>query len=393
MIAATNIIDNALKKRVSYCYQCGTCSGCCPVSYTQPFSPRAIIYDLLTNPNPQEILKRTNLLACLTCNYCLQRCPQNVNFGEFIRQARTNLFKQGFRVDETHECFVSNFSTILAKDQVKPQFPEDYIPKNVQLATKGDVAYFPGCLAILGAYFDDIGMDFPKIAKSSILILNKLLDKPLVLLDTAKCCGHDVLWQGDYETFKKLAQYNVELIKNAGVKLVITSCAEGYRTMAIDYKQLFGELPFQVMHITQFLADQLEKGRLKFEKQVNKKVTYHDPCRLGRHMGEYEAPRKLLAALEKVGVKFTEMERTREMALCCGVSAFNYCNDFAKAIRTDRLKEAEKRADVLLTTCSKCQIHFNCTLTEKKNSKLERINVEVRDLVTLIAEAMGVLNE
>jgi Fe-S oxidoreductase len=75
------------------------------------------------------------------------------------------------------------------------------------------------------------------------------------------------------------------------------------------------------------------------------------------------------------------------------VSAFNYCNDFAKAIRTDRLKEAEKRADCLLTTCTKCQIHFNCTLAEKKDSKLERINVEVRDLVTLIAEAMGVLNE
>ena len=393
MIAAANIIDNKLKKRVSYCYQCGTCTGCCPVSYTQPFSPRAIIYDLLSSSKPQEILKRNNLLACLTCNYCMQRCPQSVNFGEFIRQARTELFKQGFRVDETHECFVSNFSNILAKQQITPKLPEEYIPQNVELATKGEVAYFPGCLAILGAFFDDIGMDFSQIAKSSVLILNKLLDKPLVLLDTAKCCGHDVLWQGDYETFKKLAQYNVDLIKKSGAKLVIFSCAEGYRTMAVDYKELFGELPFKAMHITQFLADQLDKGNLKFEKQISRKVTYHDPCRLGRHMGEYDAPRKLLKALEQVGVEFTEMERTREMALCCGVSAFNYCTDCAKAIRVDRLKEAEQRADCLLTTCSKCQIHFNCTLTEKKNSNLERINVEVKDLVTIIAEAMGLLNE
>lgn len=385
------ITSNEIKKRVSYCYQCGTCTGCCPVSYTQEFSPRAIIYDLLTNPNPQEILKKNNLLACLTCNYCLARCPQNVNFGEFIRQARIELFNNGFRVEESHDCFVSNVSNILAKEQVIPKFPRDYIPDNVQLETTGEIAYFPGCLAILGTYFDDIGMDFTKIAKSSILILDKLLEKPLVLLDNAKCSGHDVLWQGDYETFKKLAKYNAYLINKAGVKIVITSCAEDYRTLAIDYKELLGELPFKVMHITQFLAEQLDKGVLKFKKEISKNVTYHDPCRLGRHMGEYDAPRKLLKALEGIGVKFREMERIRESSLCCGVSAFNYCNDFTKAIRIDRLKEAEKTADYLITTCSKCQIHFNCTLTEKKSSELERINVEVQDIVTLIAEAMGLL--
>ncbi|NVM54157.1 MAG: (Fe-S)-binding protein [Candidatus Helarchaeota archaeon] len=384
------ITSTELKKRVSYCYQCGTCSGCCPVSYTQEFSPRAIIYDLLNNPNPQEILKKNNLLVCLTCNYCLARCPQNVNFGEFIRQARTELFKEGFRVEETHDCFVSNVSNILAKSSVTPKFPKDYIPDNVQLATTGEIAYFPGCLAILGAYFDDIEMDFKGIVRNSILILDKLLEKPLVLLENAKCSGHDVLWQGDYETFKKLAEYNVNLFVDAGVKLVITSCAEDYRTLAVDYKELFGELPFDVMHITQFLAEQLDKGHLKFEGQVSENITYHDPCRLGRHMGEYDAPRKLLNAMEKVGVKFTEMERIRESSLCCGVSAFNYCNDFSKAIRIDRLKEAEQIADCLVTTCLKCQIHFNCTLTEKKSSELGRINVEVKDITTIIAKAMGV---
>ncbi|MFX1293654.1 MAG: (Fe-S)-binding protein [Promethearchaeota archaeon] len=380
-----------LKKRVSYCYQCGTCSGCCPVSYTQEFSPRAIIYDLLNNPNPQEILKKNNILACLTCNYCLARCPQNVNFGEFIRQVRTELFKQGFRVEETHECFVSNFSNLLAKNHVTPRFPQNYLPNNVELASRGEIAYFPGGLAILGAYFDDIGMDFKEIARSSILILDKLLEKPLVLLENLKVSGHDVLWQGDYETFRKLAKYNVDLIKEAGVKLIITSCAEDYRTLAIDYKELFGDLPFDVVHITQFLAEKLDKGRLKFEGEFSKKkVTYHDPCRLGRHMGEYDAPRKLLKAMEKVGVKFIEMERIRENSLCCGVSAFNYCNDFSKAIRIDRLKEAEKTADYLVTTCLKCQIHFNCTLTEKISSELEHIKIKVKDIVVIIAKAMGV---
>ncbi|MHA1784417.1 MAG: (Fe-S)-binding protein [Candidatus Helarchaeota archaeon] len=388
------INDINLKKRVSYCFQCGTCSGCCPVSYTQEFSPRAIIYDLLTNPNPQEILKKNNLLACLTCNYCLQRCPQNVNFGEFIRHARTILYKEGFRVEETHDCYVSNASSIVARDNIIPKFPNDYIPSNVELAENGEVAYFPGVLAILGAYFDDIGMNFATIAKSSILILDKLLDTPLVLLDQAKPSGHDVLWQGDYETFKKLAEYNYNLIKSKGIKLVITSCAEDYRTFALDYAELFGELPFKVKHITQFIAEELEKGNknLKFVKDLDLKVTYHDPCRLGRHMGEYDAPRKILKALNQIGVKFNEMERIREASLCCGVSSFNYCNDFSKAIRVDRLKEAERTADILLTTCSKCQIHFNCTLSDKRSTGSEtRINIQVMDVVTIVAEAMGLL--
>ena len=110
-------------------------------------------------------------------------------------------------------------------------------------------------------------------------------------------------------------------------------------------------------------------------------------------MGEYDAPRKLLKALEGVGLKFTEMERIRENSMCCGVSAFNYCNDHSKAIRVDRLKEAENVADCLATTCLKCQIHFNCTLSDRKSSDLTRINLEIKDIVTLIAEAMGLLNE
>jgi Fe-S oxidoreductase len=382
-----------LKKRVSYCYQCGTCTGVCPVSYTQEFSPRAIIYDLLNNPEPVEILKKNNLLACLTCNYCLANCPQNVNFGEFIRQTRIELFKQGFRVDEAHDCFVSTSSRIMAMDDVVPEFPEELLPENVELAEKGEVLYFPGVLAILGAYFDDINMNFAAISKSSILILDKLLEKPLVFLKDIKPSGHDVLWQGDYETFKKLAEYNVNLIKKSGAKLVITSCAEDYRTIALDYKELFGELPFRVKHITQFLAEELEQGNLKFEKELSKNVTYHDPCRLGRHMGEYDAPRKLLKALEEVGLKFTEMERIRENSMCCGVSAFNFCNDYSKAIRVDRLQEAENVADCLATTCLKCQIHFNCTLSDRKSSDLTRIDLEIKDIVTLIAEAMGLLNE
>ena len=385
--------DIELKKRVSYCYQCGTCSGCCPVSYVQDFSPRAIIYDLLNNPNPEEILKENNLLACLTCNYCLQRCPQNVNFGEFIRHARTLMYKDGFRVAETHDCYVSNFSNILARDNITPKIPKDYLPEGVEVAKTGEVAYFPGALAILGTYFDDINMNFPTIAKSSILLLNKIFTDHIVLLDDAKPSGHDVLWQGDYETFKKLAEYNVKLIRESGIKLVITSCAEDYRTLALDYKELFKELPFKVKHITQVLAEELEKGNLKFEKELDLKVTYHDPCRLGRHMGEYDAPRKLLHALKNIGVKFNEMERIRENSLCCGVSAFNYCNDFSKAIRYDRLKEAERAADILITTCSKCQIHFNCLLSEKSSSVLSKVNVEVMDIVTLIAKAAGLLNE
>jgi heterodisulfide reductase subunit D len=186
-----------------------------------------------------------------------------------------------------------------------------------------------------------------------------------------KCCGHDVLWQGKKDIFDKLKDYNKNYIKESGIETLVTNCAECYRTFSKDY-----DLGIKAVHISELLD--------KLGLKINEDVTYHDPCRLGRHMGLYDAPRMALIAN---GARVKEMEHSRENSLCCGVSSFMNCNELTKAIRIARMNEAEATgAKTLITTCSKCLAHFNCLKTEKDASK--KYDLEVVDLSVFLARRL-----
>jgi Fe-S oxidoreductase len=207
-----------------------------------------------------------------------------------------------------------------------------------------------------------------------------------VLLPDEKCCGHDALWTGDVETFQRLAEHNTKLIKEAGIKKIIFTCPEGYRTFKIDYPEHGFELGCELQHISEFVAEKIEKKELKF-KEIKRKVTYQDPCRLGRHLGIYDSPRKVLEAIP--GIELIEMEKNREYSLCCGTSAFTNCDIYSHEMRVDRLLEAKATgAETLMTTCPKCQIHFKCAMNNKGEEKGPDINIEVMDLASLVASAL-----
>jgi Fe-S oxidoreductase len=177
-----------------------------------------------------------------------------------------------------------------------------------------------------------------------------------------------VLWQGKKDVFDRLKNSNIKYIKDSGIDTLITSCAECYRTFSKDY-----DLGIKVVHISELLD--------KLGLKINAEVTYHDPCRLGRHMGVYDAPRK---ALISNGVKIIEMEHSKENALCCGVSSFMNCNEQTKALRIARMEEARATgAKTLITTCSKCLAHFNCLKNEKEPEK--KYDFDVVDLSVYLA--------
>ncbi|MHA1380886.1 MAG: (Fe-S)-binding protein [Candidatus Helarchaeota archaeon] len=382
-----------LKKFISYCFQCGTCSGICTLSYVKPsYSPRGIIYKYLVNREKE--LKDLNIhefLDCLTCNACYAKCPQEVDMAEFMREIRTELFKQGICVEESHEGITSTIARLQTNESIKPKFPNSFLPTDVKIVEKGEIVYFPGCLALFDKIFEGYETNFKGIAQDSVRILSKIYQDPIAVLPDLKCCGHDNFWKGDFDTFEKLAKYNIEKLKESGANLVIFSCAEGYRTFKKDYPRFFGELPFEVKHISEVIKEKIDDNVIQFSEDVKKTITYHDPCRLGRFSEIYEEPRDIINyAKEKV--KFKEMERNREKAQCCGVPLFANCNDYTKALRLDRLKEAEKTAEMLVTTCPKCQLHFNCLLRELKETP-NKINLEVGDLVNLVAKLMGLKGE
>jgi Fe-S oxidoreductase len=241
----------------------------------------------------------------------------------------------------------------------------------------GDVFYFVGCRPYYDVVFRGIDAGSIKGPQNILKILNACGVEPVVSNDE-RCCGHDALWNGDEDKFKKLAQINLDVIRASGAKQVIFNCPEGYYTFKKTYPEYFGDLGFEPIHILDFLADKIKDGAIEFE-EAEQVVTYHDPCRLGRLAGIYDAPRELLNAIP--GIELREMERSRENGVCCGTTGWTNCSSCSKEIQMQRLTEAgDTGAGTVITACPKCQIHFRCT---KSAFDLE---IEVTDLYDLLAD-------
>jgi Fe-S oxidoreductase len=165
------------------------------------------------------------------------------------------------------------------------------------------------------------------------------------------------------------------------VKTVVTSCAECYRTLSQDYKEMGAT--FEVKHISQMAGELLDQGRLKV-RSSGKKVTLHDACRLGRHTGVYDPPREVLRKVAEL----VEMPRSGPAASCCGVGAFLMCGAHSKRIQVERLIEAGATAGTLVTECPKCQIHFKCALKDKPVPGAKLPELEIIDLASFLARSL-----
>jgi len=180
------------------------------------------------------------------------------------------------------------------------------------------------------------------------------------------------------EVFEKLKSYNQKKIKASGIETLVSSCAECFRTFALDY-ELEG---IKVMHTTEFLQENNFDMDLKVEEDL--KVTYHDPCRMGRQMGVYDEPRELIQSV--AGVELVEMEHHGEDAMCCGVSSMMSCNENSRALRVDRFEEVrETGAEIMLTSCPKCVTHFECLKFEGD----PRYDFEILDIVSFLARQVN----
>ena len=344
---------------VRLCYQCGVCVAACPVRKVKNLSPRSIIYGVLT-ASPGEKLERCGAWDCLLCNECLEACPQSVDFPSFVLSLREDA---GMRKEVlAHRGIFTEIAELMAllDNGIAMSFAGE-----TSNFGEGEYGYFPGCLDFFDLFMD-VDANFHEIGDASIKLLNAAGIKPQLL--SLKCCGHDVLYQGNKELFETLKAFNAQKIKESGVKKLVVSCAECLHTFKKYY-----ELDVEVLHISEVLSDALKSGALEL-RSAGRIVTYHDPCSLGRHLGIYDAPREVL---RMCGVKLVEMEHSRERAQCCGVSGMMNCNDFAKALRLLRLEEAEATgAEVLVTTCPKCVAHLNC-LRREMPEKIKTLDLTV----------------
>jgi Fe-S oxidoreductase len=364
------------------CLECGKCTGSCPVArYSSTFSPRQILTGSIQNSHPASFPK-ADLWSCLTCKRCDEVCPSDIKYIEFIHLIRQF---QGIENREgtcSHGGILESISKIMMAPNLKQQ-RLDGLNGSLQTSQNSEYLYFMGCLPYFEVLFDDINVEPMNIARNTIKILNYFDIKPQVLSDE-KCCGHDSYWNGDMQTFQKLGMANIDQFKKNKVTKIITSCPECYRTLKLDYPKNFGRQEYEVYHISEFLSDIIadKQPKLKGESQ---KLTFQDPCRLGRHMNIYEQPRNTLKAIS--GVDFIEMGHHHKRSICCGVSGWMNCSQISKQIQANRLGEAKAtEADVLVTTCAKCQIHFNCALKDQKLK--EEMPFVIKDLTEVVGESL-----
>jgi Fe-S oxidoreductase len=276
---------------------------------------------------------------------------------------------------------IQTWSRIMADEKIT-QNRLDWISEDLKTSEDSDTILFTGCLPYFDPVFRNLGVECNKIAQAAVKIMNEMGIEPQVS-SNERCCGHDQLWEGDKDTFKSLAMINMEDFKKSGAKRIVSTCPECVKTLKVDYPALIGDHGMEVLHITELLSsDDFPLSIADTPKES--KVTYHDPCNLGRYLGVFDPPR---VVLEAFNFSVEEMDRSQESSLCCGTSCWSSCGQVSKSIQVERLKEAKSTgSNLLVTACIKCQIHFKCAQTDPILG--DEIDIDIQDVTTLIAERL-----
>ena len=351
------------------CYGCDLCDDACPVRLFNAGDKLNIIYNTWNNEDDG-----VPLYSCLTCTACTNACPQLVDYDSYV-DIRRNLIVGGPPAAEIPHTVLQAVLAAEAEEDADIEFiPVEEYPID------SSVGYYPGCVdyidqEMIFSHVNEGEMNLGETTSAAFTIFDEMgKDVTYLGRDFLKCCGHDQKWQGMTEVFEKLKDYNQKKLGDSGIDTLVTSCAECFRTFAMDYE--LDEM--KVMHTTEYLIENGFEMDLATPEDVT--VTYHDPCRLGRQMNIYDEPRDLVKAVD--GVDLVEMEHTGEDALCCGVSSMMSCNENSRALRLERFDEVKATgAEIMLTSCPKCVSHFECLKFEGD----PRHDFEILDVVSFLA--------
>jgi heterodisulfide reductase subunit D len=321
-------------------------------------------------PSPRTLRILFSDLGCGACrSQCRGLTGLRVDHVELFEELKARLVEGGYGPLPEQRAYAEsvkkNHNPYREKHGGRTSWLERELPE------RAETVYFVGCTS---SYRQR------EIARSTAEVLLRSGEEFTVLEDEW-CCGSPLLRTGQRKLAREVAEHNLEVLRRAGARRVIFSCAGCYRTFSRDYPALLGRKPeLELLHTSQYFLGTLSGGGLR---ENGKKVTYHDPCHLGRGMGVYEPPRELLREL--CGRGFLEMKRSRENSWCCGAgsgvkAAFP---DFALWSATRRLEEAEKLgAETLVSSCPFCKRNLG-------DASRKRGGMEVRDLSELLAEAVA----
>jgi len=347
-----DLLKEAGGEALANCYQCGTCSAACPWRDYTSFLPRRMFQEGRLGLTDFE---SGNLWRCVTCNKCVQRCPRGVPIIELMRALRRSVIRLG--IAETPLALAGTLRNLSAtgnpmgeEREKRNSWARDLNIKSFNEDT--EYLFYPCCVT-----------SFDPSMKNAALSTVKVLEAAGIdfgLLENVSCCGESARKSGDEELFKQLACNNIDLFRNSGVRKIIVNSPHCYHTLKNEYPELNGN--FHVVHISQLIAGLIDQGQLILTKPMAGKITYHDPCYLGRHNGIYLEPRRILGSLK--GVEFIEMKASLADSLCCGGGGGRIWMETPRSERfsEERLKQAlASGANTLVTACPYCLSNFKDT--------------------------------
>jgi heterodisulfide reductase subunit D len=314
------------------------------------------------------------LYTCTTCSNCKETClaiPGGIDTASMIEALRKDVVSQGLTIDKHLSMKDSTLSQ--HNPYCEPHSKRMEFLKGKAMPRQAKTVYFVGCTA---SYRQQ------SVAAATIKLL-EYASQDFTILEDEWCCGSVHLRLGYEDLGKEAMRHNIQEIKKTGAETVVASCAGCYRTLKDVYKGVGTEegAELNVLHVTELLDKLADKKMLSFSTQKPTKVTYHDPCHLGRHGGVYESPRRLIERVK--GLEFVEMKTNRNYAHCCGAGGGvkSTYPDLARQVARQRVGEAlEVNAGLLLTACPFCKTN----LTDGSSGL-----VRVADVVEYLAENLG----
>ncbi len=356
------------------CYQCGLCDTVCPWNRVRTFSIRNIVRQA-TFGLPE--IEGEDIWRCTTCGICPQRCPRGVETIEVGVSLRRIASEAGVFPAPIHTVRASlgaEGNPLCEERKKRADWAEGL---SVKTFTEGmEVLYFPGC-------YPSYDPRLRKVATATANILNRAGVDFGILGSKENCCGESIRKTGSEELFKRLARENIKTFIENGVKKILVSSPHCYHTFKNEYPEF--KANFEVVHVSQYLFELINEGRLELKNEYGKKVTYHDPCYLGRHNGIYDEPREVLKKIP--GLELIEMADSREASLCCGGGGGRIWMDTPKGERFSdlRLEQAiEVGAEVLVTSCPYCITNFEDSRLTLEDSEV----IEIKDITEIIQEVI-----
>ena len=359
------------------CFECGLCDVVCPWNRVRTFSMRKTVREAtfgLTEIESEEIWR------CTTCGKCPQQCPRDVKqieSGVALRRIATEygVFPASVKPIRTISGSLVGEGNPLNEERKKRADWAEGL--SVKPFTEGmEILYFPDC-------YCSYDPRLKKVARATATILNKAGVDFGILGAKESCCGESIRKTGDEDVFKRLAKENIKTFIDNGVKKILVSSPHCYHTFKNEYPEFM--VNFEVVHISQYLFELIHEGRIELNKAYAKKVTYHDPCYLGRHNGIYDEPREVLKRVP--GLELIEMPESRVDSLCCGGGGGRIWMETPKGERFSDLRLEQAigvGAEVLATACPYCITNFEDSRLNRENSEA----IEIKEITEIIGEVI-----